>query len=109
MADRLRAIEQQAQAQQWKVRADGHVRSGDPAPRPVESERRAIGAQLSKLLDSIQSMGIIVRDIRGGLIDFPSPSPRDGHIIYLCWRRGEPHQIRWWHEIAAGFAGRQPL
>jgi hypothetical protein len=52
-------------------------------------------------------MGVIVRDVRSGLIDFPSM--REGRLINLCWRRGEPLEIRWWHEVSVGFAGRQPL
>ena len=41
-----------------------------------------------------------------GLVDFPGEM--DGRLIYLCWRLGEP-SIQHWHEIDAGFAGRQPL
>ncbi|HUX86133.1 MAG TPA: DUF2203 family protein [Chloroflexota bacterium] len=41
-----------------------------------------------------------------GLVDFPAE--RDGRVVYLCWRRGED-QIHYWHELDAGFAGRQPL
>jgi hypothetical protein len=28
--------------------------------------------------------------------------------VYLCWQHGEP-RVAHWHEIDAGFAGRQPL
>jgi hypothetical protein len=28
--------------------------------------------------------------------------------VYLCWKLGED-RITWWHEVDAGFAGRQPL
>ena len=52
-------------------------------------------------------MGIVVRDVRSGLIDFPTV--REGRIVHLCWRRGEPLRIEFWHEVDAGFAGRQPL
>jgi len=50
--------------------------------------------------------GIVLRDLDSGLIDFPSI--RDGQEIYLCWIDGEP-DIGFWHELDAGFAGRQPL
>jgi hypothetical protein len=33
---------------------------------------------------------------------------QDGRIVYLCWQLGEP-EISWWHELEAGFSGRQPL
>jgi hypothetical protein len=39
-------------------------------------------------------------------VDFPSL--REGRIVYLCWRLGED-EVAWWHEVDAGFAGRQRL
>ncbi len=41
-----------------------------------------------------------------GLVDFPSQM--DGRLVYLCWKLGEP-EILHWHDIDAGFGGRQPL
>lgn len=107
LAQQLRGTEQHHQAEHRRARANGQVRAAGSAPVSPDAARRALGAQLSQLLERIQAMGIVVRDIRSGLIDFPSP--RGGRIVYLCWRRGEPFEIRWWHEIEAGFAGRQPL
>lgn len=54
----------------------------------------------------ILSFGIEIKDFDKGLCDFPHE--RDGKIVYLCWRRGED-RIEWWHDMDAGFAGRQPL
>jgi hypothetical protein len=47
-----------------------------------------------------------VKDPATGLIDFRSL--RGGREVYLCWRLGEG-EIAWWHELDAGFQGRQPL
>ena len=58
------------------------------------------------MIDLVQSLGAELKEIRTGLIDFRSP--RDDRVIYLCWRLGEP-RILFWHELDAGFAGRQPL
>lgn len=55
---------------------------------------------------AIQGMGIELKDINSGLIDFPAE--RDGRVVYLCWRYGEG-DIESWHDLNAGFAGRQPL
>jgi hypothetical protein len=41
-----------------------------------------------------------------GLLDFPTTC--DGRWVYLCWRRGEP-EVRAWHELDGGFAGRRPV
>jgi hypothetical protein len=64
---------------------------------------------LTKFLMNIQEIlghGIEIKDFDRGLCDFPHE--RDGKIVYLCWQRGED-RIEWWHDIDAGFAGRQPL
>ena len=49
---------------------------------------------------------IVLRDLDRGLIDFPAL--RDGREVYLCWVDGEP-DIGFWHELDAGFAGREAL
>jgi hypothetical protein len=51
-------------------------------------------------------MGVLVKDLETGLLDFPSE--RDGEIVFLCWRHGEP-SVAHWHAVDAGFSGRQPL
>ena len=62
--------------------------------------------RLDKLVHQILETGAILKDINSGLLDFPSL--RDGREVYLCWRYGE-EQIEYWHDIDAGFAGREPL
>jgi hypothetical protein len=32
----------------------------------------------------------------------------DGRVVYLCWKLGEP-EVQYWHDLDAGFAGRQSL
>ena len=62
-------------------------------------------AQLIAYIEELTKLGI---ELKGpdGLCDFPSL--RDGREVYLCWKLGES-SVRFWHEINAGFAGRQPL
>ncbi|MDT4898557.1 MAG: hypothetical protein QOH25_3634 [Acidobacteriota bacterium] len=55
----------------------------------------------------IETLGVQLKDYARGLIDFPSL--RDGRVVLLCWQMGEGDQIEWWHDVEAGFAGRQPL
>lgn len=62
--------------------------------------------RLDKLVHQIQDLGVLIKDINTGLLDFPAW--RDDHEVYLCWRVGE-QQVEYWHEIDAGFAGRQPI
>ena len=51
-------------------------------------------------------MGIELKDINTGLVDFLAE--RDGRDVYLCWRYDEP-TVAFWHDLEAGVAGRQPL
>jgi hypothetical protein len=62
--------------------------------------------RLDAILHRLQDMNIEVKDLSVGLIDFPSL--KDGRVIYLCWKHDEG-SIQFWHEIEAGFAGRQPI
>ena len=55
---------------------------------------------------TFQEIGCELKDLDLGLVDFPSY--REGQLVYLCWKRGEP-RVEFWHPIEAGFAGRQPL
>jgi len=61
---------------------------------------------LRKLLDELTGFGCVLKDPERGLIDFLSL--RSGREVYLCWYLGE-ERINFWHDLEAGFAGRQPL
>ena len=62
--------------------------------------------RLDDLLHRVLSTGAMVKDINTGLLDFPAW--RKDHEVYLCWKYGEG-KIEFWHEIEAGFAGRQRI
>lgn len=54
----------------------------------------------------IMNMGILVKDIDSGLIDFLSL--RNDREVFLCWQYGED-ELNYWHELNAGYRGRQPI
>lgn len=62
---------------------------------------------LAELTEKLDSLGIQLKDFARGLIDFPCM--REGRVVLLCWKLGEGDRIEWWHDIEAGYAGRQPL
>jgi hypothetical protein len=62
---------------------------------------------LRSALIELQEMEVVLRDLERGLVDFPSM--RDGREVYLCWVEQEEDEIGYWHDLEAGFAGRQPL
>ena len=61
---------------------------------------------IQDVLVTLSTMGIQVKDINTGLIDFPAQ--RAGQTVLLCWQYDEP-SVQFWHEIDAGFAGRQRI
>jgi hypothetical protein len=84
------------------------TRADEPHERAEQIEAEA--QQLAREIDSYQreldELGIELKDRRLGLIDFPSEM--NGKRVLLCWRLGEP-DVQFWHEVDAGYAGRQPL
>lgn len=68
----------------------------------VEREAR----ELARTIDEINEHGAQVKDVGEGLIDFPAL--RRGETVLLCWRLGED-DIRYWHSLEDGFAGRREL
>ncbi|HEY5629492.1 MAG TPA: DUF2203 domain-containing protein [Candidatus Limnocylindrales bacterium] len=76
-------------------------------------ELRRIRLRMQGLIDQMQAgvarlveLDIQLRDIKGGLIDFPALVA--GRPIWLCWRLGEP-AVEHWHAHDEGFASRRPL
>ena len=63
--------------------------------------------ELSTAAAQLETLGVQLKDYAHGLIDFPSM--RGGRVVLLCWKADEGDQLEWWHDVEAGFAGRQPL
>ncbi len=65
--------------------------------------------EAQRLIEAIAADGIQIKDLAQGLVDFPHFLHGDtAHEVFLCWHLGED-TIEYWHEIEAGFAGREPL
>ena len=62
--------------------------------------------KIQRLLGQIEKKGVLVKDLDRGLVDFPHL--RGGREVFLCWMVGEK-KIDFWHDLEAGFAGRQAL
>jgi hypothetical protein len=72
----------------------------------LKAEREKAIQEAKDSLAEIDSIGVQVKDLQQGLLDFPSVM--DGKPVLLCWKLGEP-VIAHWHTEAEGFAGRKPL
>lgn len=71
-----------------------------------KAEREKAVHRVKDLLAEIGSIGVQVKDLDIGLLDFPCAV--QGSIVLLCWKLGEP-AITHWHGTEEGFAGRKPI
>ena len=79
----------------------------DIVPLARRKAERAKAEQRAKdALAEIDSIGVQVKDLNIGLLDFPCEV--EGQIILLCWKLGEK-AITHWHGLQEGFAGRKPI
>jgi hypothetical protein len=72
----------------------------------VQAELERDDDRMREYIRELLDLGIELKDPFTGLIDFPAWI--DGREVYLCWRLGET-EVAHWHELQAGFAGRQKL
>jgi hypothetical protein len=84
-----------------------------PADPPLVDDLRLTRLRMQGLIDQmaagvarIDALGLTLRDIEHGLVDFPALV--SGRQVWLCWQRGES-AIGFWHGHESGFAGRRPL
>jgi hypothetical protein len=71
-----------------------------------KAERGKAEQRAKDALAEIDSIGVQVKDLNVGLLDFPCEV--DGQTILLCWKLGEK-SIAHWHGTGEGFAGRKPI
>jgi hypothetical protein len=98
------AMEQQ-EALEARIRGNG----GGIPPAVLAEAAAAVeheGRLLARAVDAIAAHGVEVKDLDEGLVDFPAL--HRGETVLLCWRLGED-EIRFWHRVDDGFAGRRPL
>jgi hypothetical protein len=72
--------------------------------RPGASADGHAGAMA--LVEHLTSLGVVIRDLETGLVDFPTI--RDGERAWLCWRLDDP-ELAFWHTTREGYASRRPL
>ena len=72
----------------------------------MSSELNRIFSEVNEKIELIHQRGILVKNLQQGLVDFPYIY--ENREVYLCWHVGE-NEIKYWHEINTGFAGRNLL
>jgi hypothetical protein len=81
-------------------------RDGSPERVRKRGRFRALVEALTEELKRIEGTGVTVKDLDTGLCDFLGVV--HGRDVWLCWRYGEK-TVTHFHDLDAGFAGRQPL
>jgi hypothetical protein len=72
----------------------------------VEQHGEGATEQVRGLIEELQDLGCYFKGLEEGLVDWYSYYA--GRPVFLCWKLGEP-RIEWWHQVDAGFMGRQPI
>jgi hypothetical protein len=65
-----------------------------------------VAHEINGYLRELEDVGCVFKGFEDGLVDFYGRL--DGRDIFWCWKQGE-EKVGHWHELEAGFAGRQAL
>jgi hypothetical protein len=98
-------------AQRRQAQLVGRVASNGGGLTPpdvsaVAAEVQRAGAELVAVLEELERLGVQVKDLDRGLVDFPCE--HRGRVVLLCWELGED-EVAFWHGEDEGYAGRKPL
>ncbi len=106
-AKRQQFRERRLALEEFRTRAsrDGGVVPGTEVA-DAKTEGARLLAEIQEGVQQIESWGCVVKDLDRGLVDFLAR--RGQEQVFLCWRLGEA-EIRYWHGLQEGFAGRKPL
>ena len=83
--------------------------NGDPGSAAAAGRQEAEVADIREgmrtLLLHLSEMGVELRDLEMGLVDFPGE--REGAAVWLCWRLADA-RVAFWHPTDEGYASRRP-
>lgn len=98
-------LRREVEAVERRLKGNGHLGES----RQLEEKQQAmreVRQGIASLVDEVQALGVEVKDLTMGLVDFRAV--REGQEVYLCWRVGEA-RVEWWHPLGSGFSSRQRL
>ena len=72
----------------------------------LRGEIEVVARDIAAYLGELEQVGCVFKGFDQGLVDFYGKL--DGRDVFWCWKVGE-ERIEYWHELEAGFAGRQPV
>jgi hypothetical protein len=89
------------------VAGNGGSLDPESVARLQETAER-VAAELAGVVEELDALGLQVKDLDRGLVDFPAQNPESGETVLLCWELGED-SVAYWHGLEDGYAGRKPL
>ncbi|MFQ3610020.1 MAG: DUF2203 domain-containing protein [Fimbriimonadales bacterium] len=92
--------------EEYQERADELLKHALTNGKQIHWEPSTVAQEVHKAVDEIHKMGILLKDLDEGIVDFPHL--REGREVMLCWRIGED-RVNYYHELDAGFRNRKPL
>jgi hypothetical protein len=102
----MEEVEAEMQALNHRIFLNGGTHVDVVAVARRKAERVKAEQRAKDALAEIDSIGVQVKDLEIGLLDFPCEV--EGRVILLCWKTGE-RSITHWHSTDEGFAGRKPI
>ena len=102
----MEEVEAEMQALTHRIFLNGGTHVDVVAVARRKAERTKAEQRAKDALAEIDSIGVQVKDIDIGLLDFPCTV--EGRVVLLCWKMGET-SITHWHSTEEGFAGRKPI
>ena len=89
-----------------RVRMAGGSRVNPGPFLAMRARRDTSAAALKEIFERVQEMGVLIKDLDIGLIDFLTRY--HGREVCLCWKLGE-ERITSWHGLEEGFRGRKAI
>jgi hypothetical protein len=103
LRERLRELERERRELVQTIAGNG---SGFAVNDVRREDFDALLKELEACVGELEALGILVKDVDLGLVDFPAR--RRGEHVLLCWHVGE-ERVAFWHGLEEGYAGRKPV
>jgi hypothetical protein len=78
----------------------------DASAELLQMEAQRLATDIEGYIAELNDLGVICKGMGTGLVDFRGRI--DGRDVFYCWKLGEA-SVLYWHEVDAGFVGRQRL